>query len=119
MRRLGNIFRADGKTVIAAMDHGMGMNVNPALDRTGEILEAIVAGGADAILTTFGIAAKYQDILKGVGLILHGPTAATPPSPARPTAIPGCSIPWRMLSVWAPTRWPATASPVPPPSRTA
>ena len=40
MRRLGRIFRADGKTVIAAMDHGMGLNVNPALDKTGEILEA-------------------------------------------------------------------------------
>ena len=71
MRRLGRIFRADGKTVIAAMDHGMGLNVNPALDKTGEILEAIVAGGADAVLTTFGIANQYQDILKNVGLILR------------------------------------------------
>ena len=53
------------------MDHGMGLSVNPALDQTGEILKAIVAGGADAILTTYGIAQKYQDILKDVGLILR------------------------------------------------
>ncbi|MBS5136531.1 MAG: aldolase [Oscillospiraceae bacterium] len=71
MRRLGKIFREDGRTVIVAMDHGMGMNVNPALDRTGEILEAIVAGGADAVLTTYGIASKYADILRHVGLILR------------------------------------------------
>ena len=98
MRRLGKIFREDGRTVIVAMDHGMGMNVNPALDRTGEILEAIVAGGADAVLTTYGIASKYADILRHVGLILR------------------CDGGY---SAWAPTRWPATASPALPPSRTA
>lgn len=71
MRRLANIFKSDGKTVIVAMDHGMGLSVNPALDNTGEILEAIVAGGADAILTTYGIATRYEDILKNIGLILR------------------------------------------------
>ena len=29
MRRLGNIFKADGKTVIVAMDHGLGLDVLP------------------------------------------------------------------------------------------
>lgn len=71
MRRLSRLFQPDGKTVIVAMDHGMGLPVNPALDRTGEILEAVVAGGADAILTTFGIANRYQDVLRNVGLILR------------------------------------------------
>lgn len=71
IRRLSNIFKDDGKTVIVAMDHGMGLPVNPALDKTGEILEAIVAGGADAILTTYGIANRYQDVLRNVGLILR------------------------------------------------
>ena len=34
MKRLNRIFRADGRSVIVAMDHGMGMRVNPALDDT-------------------------------------------------------------------------------------
>lgn len=53
------------------MDHGMGLPVNPALDDTENILKAIVAGGADAILTTFGIAKRYADVLGDIGLILR------------------------------------------------
>ena len=71
MKRLRRIFRADGKTVIIAVDHGMGLSVNPELDNTGEILEKIIAAGADAILTTYGIACKYEDILQDVGLIIR------------------------------------------------
>ncbi len=71
MKRLNRIFKPDGRTVIIAMDHGMGMNVNPALDRTGEILKAVVAGGADAVLVSHGIAAKYADILGDIGVILR------------------------------------------------
>ncbi len=71
MKRLNRIFKPDGKTVIVAMDHGMGMNVNPALDRTGDLLKAIVAGGADAVLVSYGIAAKYSNILQDIGLIVR------------------------------------------------
>ena len=71
IRRLNHIFGKDGKTVIVAMDHGMGLSVNPALDNMESVLRAIVAGGADAILTSFGIAERYQDILKDIGLILR------------------------------------------------
>ena len=49
MKRMNRIFKPDGKTVIIAMDHGMGMNVNPALDETEAKLKAIVRGGADAV----------------------------------------------------------------------
>jgi class I fructose-bisphosphate aldolase len=59
MRRLGKVFHSDGKSVIVAMDHGMGMPVNPALDHIGDVLRSVVKGGADAILTTFGIAEKF------------------------------------------------------------
>ena len=71
MNRLNNIFRADGKTVIIAMDHGMGMPVNPALNDTESKLRAIVKGGADALLTTIGIAKKYNDVIGGMGLIMR------------------------------------------------
>lgn len=71
MKRLNRIFKPDGRTVIIAIDHGMGMNVNPALDRTGEILKAIVAGGADAVLVSYGIAVKYADVLQDIGMIVR------------------------------------------------
>ena len=71
MKRMRRLFREDGRTVIVAMDHGMGMDVNPALDKTGEKIEAIVKGGADAILTTVGIAQRFADQLGDVGLILR------------------------------------------------
>ena len=38
------IFKDDGKSVIVAMDHGMGLNVLPDLNDTGAILEKIIAG---------------------------------------------------------------------------
>lgn len=71
MRRLGRLFGTDRRTVVVAIDHGMGLSVNPALDDTGAVLRAVVRGGADAVLTTYGIAQRYQDELKGVGLILR------------------------------------------------
>ena len=71
MKRMRRIFGEDGRTVIVAMDHGMGMEVNPALDHTEEILKAIIAGGADALLLSYGIAVKYMDILQDVGVIVR------------------------------------------------
>lgn len=71
MKRNHRIFREDGKTVIVAMDHGLGLKVTPDLNNTGEVLKKIVAGGADAVLITYGIACKYADILKGTGIILR------------------------------------------------
>lgn len=71
MKRLNRIFKSDGKTVIIAMDHGMGMNVNPALDKTGEIVSAIAAGGADAILTTYGIVTTYGHLMGDMGVIMR------------------------------------------------
>lgn len=71
MKRLRRIFAADGKTVIVAMDHGTALPVNPALDKTGEILEAVVRGGADAVLVSYGIAKKFADILGDIGVIVR------------------------------------------------
>jgi len=71
MERLQKLFKSDGKIVIVAMDHGTGLNVLPELNDTGKVLEKIVEGGADAILTTFGIARKYKDILAGTKVILR------------------------------------------------
>ncbi|HSN94122.1 MAG TPA: hypothetical protein VLR89_03560, partial [Anaerolineaceae bacterium] len=71
MKRLSRIFSSNKKTVIVAMDHGMGLPVSPSLNETGKLLEKILKGGADAILTTIGIARTYAAELADVGLILR------------------------------------------------
>jgi class I fructose-bisphosphate aldolase len=71
MRRLERLFGDDGKIVIVAMDHGLGLDVLPALSETGEVIKNIVKGGADAILTSFGIAQRYERELKDISLILR------------------------------------------------
>jgi len=70
-KRLNNIFRKDGRTLIVAMDHGSGMNVLPELANPAEKIERVVAGGADVIMTTFGIASKFSDSIGSAGLILR------------------------------------------------
>lgn len=71
MRRLGNIFRKDKKTVIVAMDHGLGLDVLPELKETAGIISSIVNGGADAVLTGYGMTRNFVEELKGTGLILR------------------------------------------------
>ena len=70
-RRRSRAYSAVLGAVCVGVSIYMGLSVNPAMDHTGEILKAIVAGGADAILTTYGIANRYQDVLRNVGLILR------------------------------------------------
>ncbi len=71
MRRLLSLFGPDGRTVVVAMDHGTGLDVLPALNDTGSVLKGIVAGGADAVLTSYGIATRYEAELNGIGLIMR------------------------------------------------
>ncbi|WP_020612427.1 class I fructose-bisphosphate aldolase [Sediminispirochaeta bajacaliforniensis] len=84
MRRMNKIFRGDGRTVIVAMDHGTGLSVLPNLNKTGDVLQKIVAGGADAILTSYGIATRYEEEISGTGLILRldGGNSALSKNPA-------------------------------------
>lgn len=53
------------------MDHGSGLNVYPALADPAQVIEAVVAGGADAILTTPGIVKQFPHELKSIGVILR------------------------------------------------
>ncbi len=71
MKRLSRIFTPENKTVIVAMDHGMGLSVSPAMNETGKLLQKVLRGGADAILTTLGIAKTFACDLGDVGLILR------------------------------------------------
>jgi class I fructose-bisphosphate aldolase/fructose-bisphosphate aldolase/2-amino-3,7-dideoxy-D-threo-hept-6-ulosonate synthase len=67
--RMGRVFGGDGKAVIVAMD---GARSGPAagLDNPREVVRRVVAGGADAIMTTFGIARTARDLFGRCGLIL-------------------------------------------------
>jgi DhnA family fructose-bisphosphate aldolase class Ia len=76
-RRLGRIFRPDGRALIVAMDHGAILGPSKGLERPGEIIAKVVAGGADAIMTSFGIAKHFARELAPVGLILRSDGAPT------------------------------------------
>ncbi|MGC9397613.1 MAG: class I fructose-bisphosphate aldolase [Anaerolineae bacterium] len=70
-RRLNRILRADGKALIVALDHGLLDGPCKGLERPGETITQIVAGGADAVLTSYGIARRFAKELARVGLILR------------------------------------------------
>jgi DhnA family fructose-bisphosphate aldolase class Ia len=71
IHRLNHIFREDKKTFIMAMDHGNGFNVLPAMKYPGKIISEIARAGADAFLTTVGLADKFADDFHGKGIILR------------------------------------------------
>ena len=76
-RRLSRIFADDGRTVIVALDHGLIDGPCEGFERPGDTITAVVDGGADAILTSFGIAESFTAELSRVGLILRSDGAST------------------------------------------
>ena len=68
-RRLGRIFRDDGKTVIVPMDHGVSVGPIEGLVDVRKTVNHVAKGGADAILVHAGLA-KTVDTAE-LGLILH------------------------------------------------
>ena len=77
-RRMHHIFARDGRAVVVAMDGARNGPV-PGLERPAEAVAQVVAGGVDAVMTTFGMARAVADVLGGTGLILaldsEGPIA--------------------------------------------
>jgi len=70
-RRMQHIFREDGRSLIVAMDHGTYMNVLPQAADPGKLIKEFRAGGADAVLTTMGIASTYAQEIGPLSLILR------------------------------------------------
>src|SRR5919202_538918 len=68
-RRLHHIFAPDGRAVVVAMD---GARNGPArgLEDAVDAVAKVAAGGADAILTSPGMAQECADALGGRGLIV-------------------------------------------------
>ena len=70
-RRINRIFRPNGRALIVAMDHGNFCGVMPGLSDPGQVIREVVAGGADAILTTFGVAKNYAASFGRAGLLVR------------------------------------------------
>ncbi|HET7272019.1 MAG TPA: hypothetical protein VFI90_13150 [Rubrobacter sp.] len=64
---MGNvpILAPDGKALIVAMDHARTFGAIEGLEDPGAVIEASVEGGADAVMTTFGVAKRYREQLAG------------------------------------------------------
>ena len=76
-RRLGHIFRPDGRALIIATEHSAIFGPMKGLERPGETIEKVIAGGVDAVMTSFGIAHHFARTLAPVGLILRSDGAPT------------------------------------------
>jgi class I fructose-bisphosphate aldolase/fructose-bisphosphate aldolase/2-amino-3,7-dideoxy-D-threo-hept-6-ulosonate synthase len=64
-----HVFGPDGRTVIVAMDHGI-LGVVPGLIDVRRAVREVVAGGADAVMTTIGMGRAVQDDLGAAGSII-------------------------------------------------
>jgi len=76
-RRMAHIFAEDGNCVVIVLDHAVGGGPMSGLIDPAETLRAIIRGGADAIMTTFGVASQFYEHVKGRGLLLRLDGGAT------------------------------------------
>jgi fructose-bisphosphate aldolase/2-amino-3,7-dideoxy-D-threo-hept-6-ulosonate synthase len=61
----------DGRYLIVPMDHGITMGAVTGLKDIESTIDAVTAGGADAVLTQKGIAPRVHDNKNGAGYIVH------------------------------------------------
>src|SRR5918995_6374117 len=59
------ILADDGKALVVAMDHARAYGAIEGLEDPGAVIEASIDGGADAVMTTFGVAKRYNERLAG------------------------------------------------------
>jgi len=79
--RMGRLFAPDGKTLIAALDHGIaGLAPLASLEKPEKLIAALIKAGVDAFILTPGLAEAFAASIHGKGLVLRvdcGPTALT------------------------------------------
>lgn len=75
-RRMHHLFAPDGRAFVLAMDHAALMP-SPALRDPCHVIREAVAGGVDAVLTTYGVVKACQKDLGRVGVILRGDGGAS------------------------------------------
>lgn len=58
-------FDTGRRQLVVAMDHARAMGVVPGLEDPGRVIDTVIAAGADAIMTSFGVVKRYRDRLIG------------------------------------------------------
>jgi len=69
--RMNHIFRQDGRTVIVAMDHAALFGMVDGLESPGTVIRQVRSGGADAILTSYGVGKQFVTEIGDMGLIVR------------------------------------------------
>jgi len=69
--RWNHIFRENGKTLIVAMDHPGTSGMMEGMEKPGEVIRKVRAGGADALLTTYGVVTRFAAEIGNLGIILR------------------------------------------------
>lgn len=69
--RWNRIFRKSGRTIIFAMDHAASFGMMPGFENPGETIAKVQAGGADAILTTYGIVKNFAEQIGNMSIALR------------------------------------------------
>jgi class I fructose-bisphosphate aldolase/fructose-bisphosphate aldolase/2-amino-3,7-dideoxy-D-threo-hept-6-ulosonate synthase len=69
-RRMHHVFAADGRAVVVAMDHCITWGVVPGLVDAKDAVSKVIAGGADAVMTTIGMGRTVRDEIGGAGSIV-------------------------------------------------
>ena len=76
--RCSRLFGRDGRTVVAALDHGIaGLNPLEHLGAPGALVESLAAAGADAFIVTPGIVQACGASFGRAGLIVRADVGAT------------------------------------------
>ncbi|MGG1687201.1 hypothetical protein [Pseudalkalibacillus sp. NRS-1564] len=71
LRRMSRIFHEDGNSISLALD-GFNFSTNTAgIDKTVRMLPELVNAGLDSVLVTYGMAKKFEDAFKKVGLVIR------------------------------------------------
>ncbi|MBU0705431.1 MAG: hypothetical protein KKC18_16395, partial [Chloroflexi bacterium] len=69
--RWNHIFGEDGKALIVAMDHAAVFGIMEGLGKPGQVVSKIRAGGADAMLTTYGVVTRFAEEIGDMGIVLR------------------------------------------------
>src|SRR5581483_7422927 len=98
--RMRRVFGPDGRTLIVAMDHAGYMGPVPGLIDPAATVSAVVAGGADAVMTTLGSARRVIAALDGRGLVLSVDLHAPDPAAVVENAIALGADSLKTLAYW-------------------
>jgi len=79
--RTRRLFGPNGRSVIVAMDHAAFMGPKTGLEDPGQLIAAVAAAGADAVLTSYGVARTFGDRFGRMGLILRADGGGTTRNP--------------------------------------